>query len=143
MWMTELATNTMTAESRMGSQRAVRETMRSLLVSKDKCRNLREAIWKTGCGQGSGPKRAGTGLAAEDNADPGEQQVQLQGRQLPHALDKKIFIHAHDLGDICNGIFWQAGEALRDTTGSGRYERVFTSADLGTGLVHGLGYFVR
>jgi hypothetical protein len=40
MWMMELATNTMTADSSTGSKRAVRETMRSLLGSKDECRNL-------------------------------------------------------------------------------------------------------
>jgi hypothetical protein len=34
MWMIELATKTITAESRMGSKRAVRGTMRSLLGSK-------------------------------------------------------------------------------------------------------------
>src|SRR5437763_4798003 len=38
--MRELATNTMTAESRMGSKRAVSGTIRSLLGSKDECRNL-------------------------------------------------------------------------------------------------------
>jgi hypothetical protein len=39
--MIELATNTMTAESRMGSKRAVSGTMCSLLESKVECRNFR------------------------------------------------------------------------------------------------------
>src|ERR1700730_16621112 len=50
--MRELATNTMTAESRIGSKRAVRGTMRSLLGSKDECRKFRrEATAERGCGQ--------------------------------------------------------------------------------------------
>jgi len=43
--MRELATKTTTAASKIGSNRAVRGTMRSLLGSTDKCRNVRrEAI---------------------------------------------------------------------------------------------------
>jgi hypothetical protein len=36
MWMMELATKTMTAAKRIGSQRAARETMRSLLRRKNR-----------------------------------------------------------------------------------------------------------
>jgi hypothetical protein len=49
MWMMELAINTITADRRIGSHRAVRETMHSLLGNKDECRNFsREAIVKRG-----------------------------------------------------------------------------------------------
>src|SRR5216683_5487061 len=52
MWMMELAANTITAESRIGSKRAVRGTMRSLLESRVECGKFRcEATAERGCGQ--------------------------------------------------------------------------------------------
>src|SRR5271169_459668 len=50
--MMELAMNTITAESRIGSQSAARETMRDLLNSKDECGNIgREATAEPSRGQ--------------------------------------------------------------------------------------------
>ena len=58
MWMTELATKTKTADSRIGSQRAARETMCSLLRRKrDRLDFAGEAttvgrVWSRACDRG-------------------------------------------------------------------------------------------
>lgn len=56
---------------------------------------------------------APTTLLSKDHIDPGEKELQLSARELPHALREKIPVDGHNLRNIRHGIFRQPGEGGR------------------------------
>src|SRR5712692_7803966 len=103
MWMTELATNTMMAESRIGSKRAVRGTMRSLLGSKVECRNLRPRLPpKRGCGQELDLRTGGPSPSSGKQGSP--LQKSASGRDwLGPAYERTERIRERGAGDAAFG----------------------------------------
>src|SRR6266849_5178098 len=97
MWTMELATNTMTAESRIGSKRAVRETMRSLLGSKDECRKFRrEATAERGCGQELVPASGALRQAQSKQGSPSQKSAGVNLAPLAVSVNSSRLNSSHE-----------------------------------------------